>query len=359
MNHSYILQIGTATPDQCLSQKEIALHMGKMLDYDVQQTKRLVRLYKKSAIDYRHIVIKLESTDEQEPENIATASTARRMQIYEENACQLAMRAIHDGIDPNYLTKITHLITVSCTGMYAPGLDIELIGVLNLNSNIERTCVNFMGCYGVFNALKLADNICRQNLKAYVLIVSVELCSIHFQPMDSMDNLIANAIFADGAACALVHSHPIHNNNLLLKSFRCELAYERQAMAWYIRDRGFDIRLSNYVPSILAGHVKPLTEHLLSHLQLTANEIDYFAIHPGGKEILAAVELSLAINVERNQQAHDVLKNFGNMSSATILFVLKKLLVSLTKANHENKVLTMAFGPGLTIESALLETHCF
>lgn len=358
MKNSFILQIGIANPEVKVSQQQSAEFMAKMLGYDQKQTKKLIRIYKKTAIEYRHTVINPPDDTPSIEENISIASTSKRMKIYAEHACLLAKKAIMNGIDQKYLAKITHLITVSCTGMYAPGLDIELIAELNLPTNTERTCVNFMGCYGVFTALKMANNICQANPAAYVLIVSVELCTLHFQPVHSLDNLIANAIFADGAACALVHSQALEEKNLLLKNFRCELAFERQAMTWFIGNNGFDIQLSSYVPNILKGNAHSLIKSLLSHLQLEIKDIDFFAIHPGGKEILSAVENSLAISKEKNSHAHEVLKNYGTMSSATILFVLKYLLASLSKYHNRQSVLAMAFGPGLTMESGLFEVTC-
>lgn len=354
MNNSFIIGMGIANPEIKLTQQQAAEHMARKLNYNEKETKKLVRLYKRTAIQYRHTV--LDPYDA--AMTIPFASTAERMKIYEKHALALAIQAIHNGIDPHDLPKITHLITVSCTGMYAPGLDIELTLKLNLASHVERTCINFMGCYGAFNALKLADYICRQNPQAYVLVVSVELCSLHFQPMATMDNFIANAIFADGAACALVHSQPKGGKNLQLKSFRCELAPSTElAMAWYIRDQGFDIILSSYVPTILSENIREPTQKLLAHLNLQNQDIDCFAIHPGGKEILSAVESALAIPAEKNQEAHEILNDYGNMSSATILFVLKKYLDKISTLQHQNKILAMAFGPGLTIESALLEAH--
>ncbi len=268
------------------------------------------------------------------------------MKIYEAHALDLAMAAINQGIDNAYFSKITHLITVSCTGMYAPGLDIELTLKLNLASHVERTCINFMGCYGAINALKIADHICKNNPEAYVLVVCVELCTLHFQPMATMDNFIANAIFADGAACALVHGCPEGDKSLRLQAFRCELApSEQPAMAWYVRDQGFDIILSSYVPMILGNHIQAPTEKLLASLNLKANNVDFFAIHPGGKEILAAVEKALSIDREKNQEAHEILNDYGNMSSPTILFVLKKWFDKISPAHHQKNILAMAFGP--------------
>jgi alpha-pyrone synthase len=355
MNNSYIINLGIANPQFRLSQNHTAEYLAKKMGYSAKDTKKLIRLYKKTAIQYRYTVL-----DPQDASlSVPFSSTAERMKIYENNALNLAIAAINQGVDSIYLPKITHLITVSCTGMYAPGLDIELTLKLNLSSHVERTCVNFMGCYGAMNALKLADYICKNNADAYVLIVCVELCTLHFQPIKTQDNLIANALFGDGAACALVHSQPTKGKkNLQLKSFRCELApSEKPAMTWNIGDQGFDIILSSYVPVILSDHILEPTQKLLTKLDLTLNDIDFFAIHPGGKEILSSIEKALGIIPEKNQEAHEVLSEYGNMSSPTILFVLKKWLDKISDHHHQKNILAMAFGPGLTIESVLLEAY--
>jgi alpha-pyrone synthase len=354
MNNSYIIGIGAANPRYKLTQEQSAYLMAKNLNYDERATKRLVRLYQKTAIQFRHTVIDPDDASLHLP----FLTTGKRMQIYEQNACDLAISAFQQGIDEKYLEKITHLITVSCTGMYAPGLDIELTLKLNLKSHVERTCINFMGCYGAINALKAADKICKIDSNAYVLIVCVEFCSLHFQPMETLDKLLANAIFADGAACALVHSKPVYKNNLLLKAFHCHLSPgSAPVMGWNIRDNGFDIQLSTLVPKILENQINIPTQELLSKNKIKLNDIDFFAIHPGGKEILQVAEKSLAISLEQNQIAHKVLRNNGNMSSPTILFILKEYLEILSKAHHGKNILALAFGPGLTIESALLENH--
>ncbi len=354
MNQSYIIEMGLANPPYRLKQTESAQVMAKLLGYDARATKRLERIYKKTDIEYRHTVLNTKADHLPVP----LGGVSERLKIYEKNACSLALAAIREGINPHFIPKITHLITVSCTGMYAPGLDIELLMQLQLSPHIERTCINFMGCYGAFNALKVADAICHKDARAFVLIVCVEFCSLHFQPINSEDNLIANALFADGAACALIHSEPCGEKNLNLTAFRSGFTdYEKKAMTWFIGNHGFDIKLSSYVPMILNENVKALVHPLLAFFQLTLEEIDYFAIHPGGKDILIQIEKALCIPTEKNKDAHEVLKNYGNMSSPTILFVLKKLLNRLTAKNNEQKILAMAFGPGLTIETGLFEIH--
>src|SRR5699024_10541350 len=147
---------------------------------------------------------------------------------------------------------ITHLITVSCTGMYAPGLDIEIVQEARLSPSVKRTAINFMGCYAAFNAIKVGDAICKAEAEARVLIVCVELCSIHFQKKKDDDNILSNALFGDGAAAIVLQSTPPQAASLALERFHCDLSFEgKQEMAWHIGDHGFEMRLSAYVPDMI------------------------------------------------------------------------------------------------------------
>jgi predicted naringenin-chalcone synthase len=286
--------------------------------------------------------------------------TGARMRAYEAHAAPLALAAVRQtGATPETLASITHLITVSCTGMYAPGLDLDLVQQLNLAPHVQRFAINFMGCYAAFNALKLADALCRADSTARVLVVAVELCSLHFQKNSSEDNLLANAIFADGAAAVLLQAaHPKWGHrgpSLCLDHFFCGLETQgRPDMAWYIRDSGFEMRLSAYVPDLLAGRAQELTGHLLAQLPAAALPVELYAIHPGGRRILQALEKAMDITPAQNWASYQVLRQYGNMSSATVLFVLQQYL-QLAKPAHAGKpILSMAFGPGLVMEAALL-----
>lgn len=242
--------------------------------------------------------------------------------------------------------------------MYAPGLDIELVKELQLNSTTERTAINFMGCYGAFNAIKVAKSICTSNPQAVVLVVSVELCTIHFQKNFSVDNVISNSLFADGSAAVLIQAEPQHPKYLSLNQFHCDLVPDtHDEMAWQIADYGFDIVLSSYVPAVIQSGIADFTSRLLTQSQLDLTNIDFYAIHPGGLKILQACEKALSITEEDNRYSYSVLRDYGNMSSATILFVLKKIWDDLTSHDHRKTIFSCAFGPGLTLESMLLKVN--
>jgi alpha-pyrone synthase len=362
-----ISAIGTANPQYKRHQLETVDLVAGGLQLKKSEQRRLKSLYQATGIDYRYSVLcdycKEYGSFDFLPNNEQQAfpSTAERMQVYKEQACPLAIAAIKDCLSCllDFDTRsITHLITVSCTGMYAPGIDIELIQALNMNLNVQRTAINFMGCYGAFNGLKVADAICLANQEAKVLVVCVELCTIHFQKSKNMDNFIANAIFADGAAAVLVQSFAATQPGLCLEEFYCDLVPQTaQEMAWTVGNFGFDIVLSSYVPEIIEAGIASFTKNLLTKYQLTLADIEFFAIHPGGIKILKACELALNLLPEQNHFSYEVLRQYGNMSSATVLFVLKEIWNKLKKTDDQKLIFSCAFGPGLTLESMLLKIN--
>lgn len=362
-----VIAIGTANPSYTRTQTETADLIVKALDLTPIEEKILRSVYRSTGINKRYSVLSdyCKSPGEFEffPNHPQAPfpTTAKRMEIYKKNALHLALQAIEnclEGIKPFNKSDITHLITVSCTGMYAPGIDIELMQTLNLNSTVKRTAINFMGCYGAFNALKVADAICQADDAANVLIVCVELCTIHFQDSMVLDNVIANAIFSDGAAAVIVKKNPDTEKYLNIKAFHCDLMPQtREQMAWHIGDQGFDIALSSYVPEAIKIGIYFFFNQLLNQHNLSMNAIDLFAIHPGGMKILEACEEALNIDKAQNKYAYQVLKNYGNMSSPTILFVLKEIWNEMDESFHDKKVFSCAFGPGLTLESMLLQIH--
>jgi len=329
-----------------------------------QDSRRLQALYRATGIKYRYSVIPdyhqnknnfYPSTEDLEP----FPTIEDRMELYREKALGLAKTAVGDcfgQLDFHDFSQITHLITVSCTGMYAPGLDIELIENLGLSTNTERTSINYMGCYAAFNAIKIGDSICRSNPKAVILILCLELCSIHFQKKADADNLLANALFSDGAAALVQSAQSIGTVKLEPIKFHCDLVPNgKPDMAWNIGNFGFEMKLSTYVPEAIKSGVKQLSDRLLDKLKLDLSEIEYFAMHPGGKRILEVIEEELGLTRKQNQYAFEVLKNYGNMSSPTVLFVLRRIMEEFQTSSLAHAfVLSIAFGPGLTLESMVL-----
>ncbi|MCU0419063.1 MAG: type III polyketide synthase [Cyclobacteriaceae bacterium] len=364
---SFITALGTATPPTRLAQSTIADFMIKAMQLEGDEARKLRALYRATGIDFRHSVIEdygrheafafYANSDTMEP----FPTTRQRLELYRTHSVALSERAIREAV--KHLTDfqwgaITHLVVVSCTGMYAPGLDIDLVKALGLRSNVQRLCINFMGCYAAFNGIKLADTFCQADANAKVLVVCTELCSIHFQKKNTEDNLLANALFADGSAAVLVEGKPRAGLNLKPEGFFCDLALQgEREMAWTVGDLGFEMRLTSYVPDIIRHGIRALTNTLLGNLHVSFDDISYFAIHPGGKKILEAIEEALTITKTQNQHAYQVLRNHGNMSSPTVLFVLQALRATLNGVDSDKKILSFAFGPGLTLESMVLSVH--
>ncbi len=365
---SYLGAIGTANPPHRIAQQQIADFMAQALEFGDADARRLRALYRVSGIAQRYSVLPdygrangdytfFPNTPGLEP----FPSVGQRMAVYRREALPLALAAVADcrrQVPSLALASITHLITVSCTGMYAPGLDIELVQALGLPAAVRRTCVNFMGCYAAVNALKLADAACRADPAARVLVVSVELCTLHFQKSAADDHLVSNALFGDGAAACLVQGRPLPDGapSLALTAFHCGLEPDgHDDMAWHISDFGFEMTLSSYVPKLIQRGIGRLTEQLLANLPVQRADIHHFAVHPGGRKILETIEQALGMTAADNRHAYRVLRDYGNMSSATVLFVLRDVLADATPADHGAPVLSFAFGPGLTLEAMLLE----
>jgi predicted naringenin-chalcone synthase len=365
---TYICAIGTANPPHKLPQMQIADFMAATLQFDAQEARKLKALYRVTGIGQRYTV--LEDYTRQNGEFTFFPNTPalepfptveKRMEVYRRHAPGLseeAIRACLAQVPQVSTAEITHLITVSCTGMYAPGLGIELVERLDLSPSVQRTAVNFMGCYAAFNAIKLADAICKADSNAKVMMVCTELCTIHFQKNTEQDQLVSNALFGDGAAAALIQAQPAGEPSLELQSFHCHLAPDGKAeMAWHIGVTGFEMTLSSYVPSLIKKGIGQLTDQLLKKLHISLSDIKLFAIHPGGRRILEVIEQELGMTRDDNRFAYQVLREFGNMSSATVLFVLKAMMESLTSQDNDQPILSFAFGPGLTLESMLLKVH--
>ncbi len=339
--------------------------MVKAMSLNADDERKLRALHRMSGIESRHSVLtdygKDHSFEFYPNGDEPFPSTKQRLVLFRKHAVHLSVTAAEKclaKIVGQRKSDITHLIVVSCTGMYAPGLDIDLIKALGLKSTIERTCINFMGCYAAFNAIKLAHSLCAQDTEAKVLVVCTELCTLHFQRENTDDNLLANSLFADGSAALLIEGHPRKGLNLKPISFFCEIATEGEHdMAWSVGDWGFEMRLSSYVPDVIKSGIKKLTTALLEKISQGISDITYFAIHPGGKKILEAIESELTLTKDQNHYAYEVLKNYGNMSSPTVVFVLSEIWNNLNEQDQGKKILSFAFGPGLTLESMILEIH--
>jgi predicted naringenin-chalcone synthase len=356
---SKIIAIGTANPAFCHQQSDIMQFMLDANHPDEKNRQLLSILYHRSGIKTRYSVFPDFSLPRDKwtffDDNGIMPSLEKRMALYNEEAVNLSAKAIEDCLQNTTsvanIQEITHLITVTCTGMSAPGLDIQLMQKLNLSPNLVRTSINFMGCYAALHALKIADAFCRADDSAKVLVVCTELCTLHFQKSNDVNAVLSSTLFADGSAACLITSEK-EAKGLEIKQFYSQVALTGQAdMAWQLSSTGFLMTLSNHVPKLIKQEIKHLLENSLQKLNLSSTDISDWAIHPGGKNILEAVETSLDLSREDLSKSYEVLNDYGNMSSPTILFVLKAMMEDKAKRGN---IFAVAFGPGITMESVIL-----
>lgn len=361
--------IATANPPYKLTQSEAADFMLKTESLSTSIRKRIPSIYANSGIDYRYSCIPDYGGDLQNfelyPPNwelTPTPSTFRRNQVYATYAPKLALQAAQQAIAEASLTAqdITHLIVVSCTGFSAPGVDLQLIAHLGLSTAIARTMIGFMGCNAAFNGLQSAHAICQSDRQAKVLLVCVELCSLHFQIADTLENTIINAIFSDGSAAAILTSHPFSEaEGKLAYTDGCSLLIEdtQELMNWTIGDTGFLMNLSPKVPDTVASYLPNYLQTFLDKHHLTQNDLDFWAIHPGGRKIIEKVQSGFELSDRMVADSYDILRRYGNMSSPTVLFILKEILAKHQAGlgvPFENGI-ALGFGPGLSIDSCLFQ----
>jgi predicted naringenin-chalcone synthase len=361
-----LVHIEVEVPKFKYSQSEIAEFMIKLLPNDKGGTDRIIKaIYDKSGVSYRYSVLpdyRSDQTDKILFDVTATnsgqpPSTKARNDIFVKCSKVLAYNATK-RLFANYKKilpqEVTHLITVSCTGFENPNVDQYLLDKLEFSPNIQRFNIGFMGCYAGFQALKMAHQFCLANNSSKVLIICSELCTLHFNNSTTTDTILANAIFADGVAVSLIVA-----NNKLPEGFETLdfhakiLNVGKRDMSWSIGDYGFNMVLTKEVPNLIEQNIEEfLTEASLKMNNLPPKDQLTWAIHPGGKRILDLIEKRLNLHPKALSYSRTVLRDFGNMSSATIFFVLKEILKENNIKNRD--VLALGFGPGLGVESAYL-----
>src|SRR5262245_687641 len=383
--------IGTATPPDRVGTEEAIALARVLAGPDVRMSTWLGPIYANSGVSNRFQIIggaakrdALAGTTHSGSPFLPTRdndgvgpTTGQRVRVYAEEAGPLAVRASSAALAESDFPpdSITHLVTVSCTGFVAPGIDFALITQLGLKPTVQRTHVGFMGCHGALNGLRVANAFATAEPRARVLVCAVELCSLHYYYGSAADKLIANAIFADGAG-AVVGARdepnpptPFPNREggvkppsllgkgvgglgsawSLLASGSCLIPGSADDMGWTIGDHGFEMSLSRRVPGLIAKHLRPWLESWLGDNGLSLADVRSWAAHPGGPKIVSAVEESLALSTEALAPSRAVFAEYGNMSSPTILFILKRL----RELNAPRPCVALGFGPGLVAEAAL------
>lgn len=359
-----IISLGTAQPVYTVSQTQYYA-LAKMIScQSAKQEKALEKVYKKSGVQSRATVLQTSPAtipgvpffQQPQQESDSGPTTAQRMEMYNREITPLATRACQSalkqaGID---IGTVTHLVTASCTGFAAPGFDLQLFSTLGLSPDVQRTHVGFMGCHGALNALRVASSYCRSNPSAVVLLCAAELCSMHFQYGWCTNSVVSNALFADGAAALILHGADIEIPSALQMQYRSAASYvvpdSNHAMSWQIGDSGFIMSLTSDVPDLIEANLPTFMDNWLGKQGLKVSDIKSWAVHPGGPRILDAVESALGLSPDDIATSRQVLAECGNMSSPTVLFILQRLI---TRGNHLPCVI-LGFGPGLTVEAALL-----
>jgi predicted naringenin-chalcone synthase len=355
--------LGTAVPRERIDQEDAARMAVDICGALHQHTATIPVLYRRAGVRRRHSVLLTSSTNGQRARQsffpVAASpfdrgpSTAERMRRYEAEALDLACRAaenaLHDaGCEPR---AISQLVTVSCSGFSAPGVSIGLVDRLRLPRDVARTHVGFMGCHGALNGLRVARALCDSSPAVRVLLCCVELCSLHHQYTERAQAIVANALFSDGAAAVVGRQGADGDADWRVVDQRSfVLPHTKSLMEWRIGDHGFEMTLSPRVPDLIGDMLRPWLSNWLAENQLTIKEVHGWAIHPGGPRILAACAECLGLSHGELDASRGVLAEFGNMSSPTVLFILERL----RREAGGLPCVVLAFGPGLTIEGALL-----
>jgi alpha-pyrone synthase len=352
MTTAFINRIATAVPQHDVHRPFVEFAESMLPEGTTRNLFR--RMARMSAIEHRYSFLQPIATSDatwRDAEDMYVMgnfpSTSRRMQAFERYAPLLAQCALNRlALTLEEKRGITHVIVTSCTGLYAPGLDYDVVNHLGLNPSVERTMIGFMGCYAAINALKSAHHIVRSEPDAKVLILSLELCSLHMQETQELEQILSFLLFADGCAACLVSAE---SSGLAIESFLAlRLPETSDLITWRIREMGFDMQLSGKVPTEIRRNLKELGGEITRGSAM--KDIDLWAVHPGGRTILDAVEQGLELPPEALQSSRDILARFGNMSSATVMFVLQQML---QRAQSGQRGCAMSFGPGVTAETML------
>ncbi|WP_300266738.1 type III polyketide synthase [Microbacterium sp.] len=376
-NSAVLRSLQTIVPDTTLRQDEVRDVFAAQPDLGRLAKRIVTASFNGSGIETRYTVLDELSLAadvetslfyDRDSGALLSPGTKVRNEIYVREAGKLYVEAARRALDADpdiTAADITHVITVSCTGFHAPGPDYEIVRGLGLADSVQRYHFGFMGCYASMPALKAASQFCAADADAVVLVVSVELCTLHLRSTEDPDMIVATSLFADGAAAGLVTARDVDSETpgFSLDRFHTGIIPDgKDDMAWTIGDEGFEMVLSTAVPQLIGENVFDALRPLYAGEDSLAAAFDdgtvgeqvaHWAIHPGGRSILDRVEERLALSEQQMHPAREVLRHYGNMSSATVLFVLRRILEE-EGAHAGERVVAMAFGPGLTAESALM-----
>jgi alpha-pyrone synthase len=354
---AYLIDISTAVPEYEVSKEELVKFYTTSLKSAGTSSvnQKIAFLNERTTIQKRYSCIpdfKMLDFELFVDQNF-TQSVEQRTEIYKQEIIPLAIQTIDKLLAKTNIKpkEITHLITVSCTGIFAPGLEFLIAEYYGIQK-AERLALNFLGCYAALKALKQAKYIADANSDSCILIVCAELCSLHFEPSCTNEAILANLLFADGAAATLVcgSSSKYANSKGALKIDEIGASYINNSldlMTWNISSQAFKMYLHKNIVSSIKDNICSAVADFIE-----GTRPDYWAIHPGGVSIVQAVKYSLDLSDKEVEDSLNTLKDYGNMSSPTILFVLKRIIDKLKTNEHSDtkKIFSCAFGPGLSIE---------
>jgi predicted naringenin-chalcone synthase len=362
-----ILGLGTAVPNASIDLAEGQMVAESLCCETDEQATFIPAIYAGTGINRRYICLGRPVVEDIRNDTHLSGSpflptgepgergptTRQRMEIYEREAPPLAIQASAKALSEaaTLPSQITHLVTVSCTGFAAPGFDIALINELGMSPTIHRTHVGFMGCHGALNGLRVANAFAASDPNARVLVCSVELCSLHYHYGWDPPKVVANALFADGAGAIVGGATPKAGSWQLVASGSHLVPEAADAMTWTIGDHGFGMTLSKRIPEVIGTKLRPWLDEWLAAQGVRVTDVNSWAIHPGGPKVLDAAAGTLKLPAESVWASREVLSEYGNMSSATALFILKRLIDRKSKG----PCVALGFGPGLNVEVALFQ----
>ncbi len=353
-----ILGIGTAVPPHRILQADAA-QIAQQFSCETPAQERLFKgMYRRAGVESRHsVVLETSQGDLERRQSFYThdnPTTSARMRKYEEHAASLAVSAGRKALLDAHTEaeRVTHVITVSCSGFHAPSFDIALIKQLGLSERVARTHVGFMGCHGSLNGLRVARAFLGSEPRSCVLLCAVEMCSLHHQYGWDSDQIVANALFADGAAALVGVAGEVGSDSVyrVVSSASALIPDSEDAMSWRIADHGFVMTLSPRVPELITASLRPFLDGWLAEHGLSVPTVRSWAVHPGGPRILSAFQEATGLDRRQLEPSHQILAEYGNMSSPTVLFILDRL----RRQGAPRPLVALAFGPGLAVEAALL-----
>jgi predicted naringenin-chalcone synthase len=345
MTYPKILALALGVPQHRYTQLEI---YERFLEPHLGANRRARAIFGRAGIKQRYTAV------EGEYHRVVRGTEERNIR-YMQDAVPLGEQTICRTLEQARLTPrdVDQFTVVSCTGYDIPGLDLHLAGRMGMRQDLTRTCILGMGCYAAFPGLQRARDAVSANPSRRALMLSIELCSLHFQPRADTENVIVSALFGDGAAAVLVGFDDASDGPQLIDALtQCDYT-TFEHMAFHMTDHGFQMELSSYVPALLGASVENFVDQLLERNHLRREDIRFWGVHPGGLKIMEHIEKQLQLAPDALRFSRAVLREYGNMSSPTVLFVLDEIQRNGHPQRGDYAVM-MAFGPGLTMESCLL-----